>query len=303
MDKFHVSIGKNFRDNNPDAQSGTWNEFLECMTQPPRVILDISQKNGRWIMGGIFENNFRITGSKILRCMLTLDFEGCNHEEFQKLFESFNSIGWASLLYTTASHTKELPRFRVIVPLRHWITADEYDREVKCFVSLYFGKFGFKFLDKASYKPTQIMFLPTVMKGNEYIFKVNDGDYSNISIFYDPGKDFDDLSGVSVSNQKKKEKSNQGTHPGKHLVVPDLSRTFTIVDSFKKNYYPGNRNNTIFEFCTHYLDPTKEHGGYHPKIVYDKAIDLMEDDPLPDEEFETTFDSAANTIIKKINDQ
>lgn len=106
--------------------------------------------------------------------LITLDFDNASPEFFASLIEGrlCGKIEW--FLHTTRRHTPEKPRFRVLIPTDRPIDNDTYG-PVSRIVALRFDP-EFKHVDKVSFRPAQMMYLPTLCADSEYVTHRNEGD-------------------------------------------------------------------------------------------------------------------------------
>ncbi len=78
--------------------------------------------------------------------------------------------GWAYTIYTTHSHTAEIPKFRIVVPFAAPVTAAEWER-----VWLQLNELFGRHLDPGTKDPARISFLPSHPPGAPSEVRVGDG--------------------------------------------------------------------------------------------------------------------------------
>lgn len=74
------------------------------------------------------------------------------------------------MIYITHKHTKEKPRFRLVIPLLKNIESKKYEDVSKHIANI----IGMKYFDKTTYCPSRLMHFPSTSIDEEYVFKLND---------------------------------------------------------------------------------------------------------------------------------
>jgi hypothetical protein len=114
------------------------------------------KKGGAFFVGGSFKGTRRVEDELVSRSLLTLDIDdsGMTLGELQLGLQL--GLDCAFVAYSTYSHSVDIPKIRVIVPLSSDIKACDYrDLSMKVCSGI-----GIK-VDACSYKANQLMYMPT----------------------------------------------------------------------------------------------------------------------------------------------
>lgn len=129
-----------------------WNRFATALTTHTRS----NRKGGKFFVGGYFEGTERKEDAMVARTLLTLDIDDVQMSIEGLELHLLMNIDCAFCAYSTYSHTPEKPRIRVVIPLNQEITPNQY-RDI----SHRFGDDLGLPLDACSYKPNQVMYMPS----------------------------------------------------------------------------------------------------------------------------------------------
>ncbi len=177
----------------------------------------------------------------ISRSALTLDMDYAVADigDQLELFFSFQCY-----LYSTHKHTPEKPRLRLIIPLSHEISPDQYmavSRKVA-------EEIGMELFDDTTYEPSRLMYWPSTSSDGEFIFQEIKGELLNrrLLALY---TDWKDVSSWPVSIRQRiivqKSLKKQENPLEKRGIIGAFNRTFTIqqaIDAFIPNVYqPSER--------------------------------------------------------------
>ncbi len=130
------------------------------ITIPCEEAIKRAKKSGKekseWFIAGVFEGNIRRTEQLKYRNAIVLDIDDYD-EDISSLEEQIkiDLADYTYLAYSTASHTPEKPKIRIILPTSSNIVTADYDSISRAFVDT----LGFKSaVDAASFKANQFMF-------------------------------------------------------------------------------------------------------------------------------------------------
>lgn len=129
-----------------------WGKFATALT----THVQSARKGGKFFVGGYFEGTERKEDAMVARTLLTLDIDDVDMSITDLEFHLLMNIECAFCAYSTYSHTPEKPRIRVVIPLDKEITPNQY-RDI----SQRFGDDLGLPLDACSYKPNQVMYMPS----------------------------------------------------------------------------------------------------------------------------------------------
>lgn len=139
------------------AESLTWDRYAETLTAAPPVSEDKASRG--WSLPGTFTGGWRDAEHLVHRDALTFDFDRIERRHVADIERALRSFEY--VIYTTASHTPDKPRLRVVLPLTRPATPDEF-----CAVSRRIAAdVGIELAARESHVPAQMMYLPTVRPG------------------------------------------------------------------------------------------------------------------------------------------
>lgn len=102
---------------------------------------------------------YRCDASVSKSSLAYLDFDSTTPEEYQEAVRLVKRSRWAMCLYTTASHTDESPRFRVVMPLARPVEGGDIIRVRHGLLEHFFKGMG---ADRSGFTLSQPMYLPPV---------------------------------------------------------------------------------------------------------------------------------------------
>lgn len=180
MRKINVAIGTNRKDKNWKNTSLTFEEFKEYLREPTRTNETEAEykklakskkdeiKDVGGFVGGLLKNGRRKAENIVSRSLLTLDLD-------YAAFNVFDSItflhDYEMCMYSTHSHTKAKPRYRLIIPLDRDVSPEEYQAISRKFAD----SIGMDQFDDTTYEPCRLMYFPSCSKDAEFIFREQTG--------------------------------------------------------------------------------------------------------------------------------
>lgn len=176
------------------VEAGTLRQLADCepVLLPTRADFDAlpDEKQKRlkhglpYFVGALLPAGERTNGAVIERSMVTLDVEAPKPKpnetatdratrrakgqppKPQDVDETLSMLGYEHWVYSSLNHTRQAPRYRVVVPLSKPLQ-DADLREITLAVAEAVG-IPAHFVDEASWKPSQPMFLPAKYKDGEF---------------------------------------------------------------------------------------------------------------------------------------
>lgn len=190
--------------------------------------------------------------------MITLDFDAATPEFLEGLMDGSicGDVEW--FFHTTRRHTPEKPRVRILIPTDSPITNDMYGA-VSRIVALLFDP-DFSMIDKVSFRPAQMMFLPTCSSDSEFLTHRNEGKLipwqTQLDIFEMTRGDWRDVAELPKCPGEElrhiAEKAEVPTE--KDGPVGDFCRAYDIFEAIEK-------------FLPDVYTPTDDHSG-KPRYTY-----------------------------------
>lgn len=123
-------------------------------------------------VGGFLKDGKRRKDTVINRSLVTLDADFA----YKNMIEDIEkNCDFAMCIYTTHKHTKENPRFRIVIPLSYEVDPIEYEAIAR---KLAFN-IGIDYFDDTTYSPSRLMYFPSTSKDGDYVFKIIDKAWLN----------------------------------------------------------------------------------------------------------------------------
>jgi putative DNA primase/helicase len=196
---------------------------------------EIKDKGG--FVGGHLRDNLRKVGNVECRSLWTPDIDNATPEFVAALEKKLN---FKCAVYSTHSHTPEMPRLRIVAPFTRDVSADEFVA-----VSRYMAaELGIDMFDECSFIPNQLMYWPTCPSNGEYISKFFDGEYLDPDRILAAHPNWQDCSLLpTTSRESKVNKPSQKPQEdpiSKSGVVGVFCRTYSItaaIDRFLSDIY------------------------------------------------------------------
>lgn len=148
--------------------------------------------------------------------VLMLDIDG--KTTYQDFLTQYNNK-FKLFLYTTASHTEELHKFRVVIPLARNISSKGYDCIRKALIKY------FPFADPMGFNHDQGFFIPTILPTTKEYLKYN----NKCTILFDIEKELRNLITIEKMKQIDTTISNdrKQMYRKANYTLPDISHIIT----------------------------------------------------------------------------
>nr|DAP83027.1 MAG TPA: replicative DNA helicase [Caudoviricetes sp.] len=210
-------------------------DFLQMTKQRQDEIKDVGG-----FVGGELTGERRTAENAGSRQIVTLDADFAPTSLWDELtmFSDF-----ACLIYSTHKHSKENPRYRVVIPLDRPVTPDEYQAISRKIAA----DIGIDYFDDTTYQPHRLMYWPSTSKDAEYVFKVQDGAWLSADSVLKTYTDWRNQSEWPVScridNLVKHEIKKQEDPLTKKGIIGAFCKAYTIDEAIDK-FLPD-----IYEAC------------------------------------------------------
>jgi putative DNA primase/helicase len=247
-------------------------------------------KDSGCFIPGRFQGSIRQDKYLLYRSMISLDLDDCDIDIFDKIEE----IPYKHVWHTTHSSTNEKPRLRVFIPLKKVINTKE---EYKSITLEFCNRHGLlDYIDKASLKANQVMFMPSIPCDSTYSFKEVDGSLLNPYDYLvdkkeqqnkkrkktiNKIKDLSERDGIDVWGVVKEVTSPYDMHDAigrfcrKYTIAETIDKflsevytegsipdTYTYVEGSSLNglkIYPDKKGNSgVFAYSFHNTDPLND---------------------------------------------
>lgn len=203
---------------NTTRTSETQGEYFNMTKNQQDDIKDV----GGYV-GGKVKDGRRKSGCIVNRTLLTLDADFASQDFCDEISMLF---GFSYCIYSTHKHTREKPRYRLIIPLSRACTPDEYEAVAR--MTAY--EIGIDMFDDTTYQPHRLMYWPNTSIDGEYVFEHEENEPLDVDAVLSKYDNWQDVSSWPVS-----------------------SRTVKALDrSIKKQEDPTEKTGIIGAFCRTY---------------------------------------------------
>ena len=243
MTEFKVAYGESRQAKKWRNATITWENLRERLSHPLRTGETVEEyhrmksagrsmaKDKGGFVAGELKDGVRKAANVVCRSMLTMDVDRAK-PTFLEEYEALSP--YATLIYSTHSHTPDAPRLRLVVPLTRDITPDEYQAITRYFAA----EHGIEQFDPCSFIPSQLMFWPTVSSDGEYVFTEVEGEPLNPDVFLEKYPTWKDPSSLPTLIQERPlhERSGQKVEDPleKSGIVGTFCRAFSITEAIEK---------------------------------------------------------------------
>lgn len=160
----------------------SWAELVTKLEKPIRTNETVAEykamakadkdnlKDVGGFVGGYLKDGIRKRGQVRSRQLVCLDADNIyNAVDFPALVrEKLGAYTYA--LYSTHSHTKDKPRFRLVLPLEREVDSEEYEP-----IARYIARdVGLDLFDTTTYQDIRLMYWPSCSSDGDYIFEHNE---------------------------------------------------------------------------------------------------------------------------------
>lgn len=243
MDKLTIATGGSRTTRIWKNTNLTWDELLERLKTTTRTtetqgeyrnatkrVQDDIKDVGGFVGGRLIEGR-RKAGYIGKRYLLTLDADYASEDFIDALFIFFE-FTWA--LYSTHKHTREKPRYRLLLPLSRPCDPDEYEAVARKVAE----DIGIEMFDDSTYQPHRLMYWPSTSIDGEYVFEHNEGTVLDVDKTLARYDDWHDVSSWPTSSRtvetRKRLVKKQEDPTGKKGLVGAFCRTYSIDEAIAK---------------------------------------------------------------------
>ncbi|CEO27905.1 virulence-associated E family protein [Paraclostridium sordellii] len=184
-------------------------------------------------VGGFLKDGKRRKDTVINRSLVTLDADFA----YENMIEDIEkNCDFAMCIYTTHKHTKENPRFRIVIPLSDEVDSIEYEAIAR---KLAFN-IGIDYFDDTTYSPSRLMYFPSTSKDGDYVFKIIDKTWLNPKDILNSYENYKDESSWPFSSRTKGKVINSNTNTPKENprlkegIIGAFCRVYNVFDVIEK---------------------------------------------------------------------
>ena len=184
-------------------------------------------------VGGFLKDGKRRKDTVINRSLVTLDADFA----YKNMIEDIEkNCDFAMCIYTTHKHTKENPRFRIVIPLSYEVDPIEYEAIAR---KLAFN-IGIDYFDDTTYSPSRLMYFPSTSKDGDYVFKIIDKTWLNPKDILNSYENYKDESSWPFSSRTKGKVINSNINTPKENprlkegIIGAFCRVYNVFDVIEK---------------------------------------------------------------------
>lgn len=198
-------------------------EYLKMTREEQSDIKDVGGFVGGYLSGGT-----RKTANVMWRSVATLDIDYGTTDVWEDFTLQF---GFAAMLYSTHKHTREKPRYRLVIPFSRPVKPVEYEPVCRKIAEAV----GIDLFDITTYQLPRLFYWPSTSRDGEFVFEVQDGEACNPDDFLKAYVDYKDVSSWPVSSREGDVIAHEIRKAGDPLEKPGLigafCRAYTIEDA------------------------------------------------------------------------
>lgn len=188
-------------------------------------------------VGGTLKGERRCKENLENRYLITLDADYATDNFWEIVQKSFP---YGCCIYSTHKHSKENPRYRLVIPLKNPIEPDKYEALSRKVAQM----IGIEYFDDRTYEASRLMYWPSTSKNSTFEFYFNDLQWIDADEILNSYSDWKDAASWPKSQRSDNEISQeikmQGDPKAKEGIVGTFCRAYSIkeaIDTFLKDCY------------------------------------------------------------------
>ncbi|WP_040210798.1 virulence-associated E family protein, partial [Clostridium polynesiense] len=222
-------------------------ETMEQYRKMSKARQDEIKDVGGFVLGSL-EDGRRKKDCVLTRSGLSLDMDYATLDVIDQveMFFSFKCF-----FYSTHKHTTEKPRLRLIIPLSHEVSPDEYSAIARKIAE----DIGIELFDDTTYEPSRLMYWPSTSMDGEFIFKEVEGNLLDPDAVLSRYKDWQNSAEWPVSKRQQtvvqREVKKQADPLEKPGTVGAFCRTYSVteaIDTFLSGEYRRSEMNGRYDY-------------------------------------------------------
>lgn len=259
--EFDIAIGRNRYDTRWRNERWTWGKLLKKLqntARTPETVREYAKaskqhrdeiKDIGGFVGGYISGGHRKKGAVLHRQVLTLDIDfgkPSTREDIEM------DADFAYALYSTHSSTPESPRYRLIIPMKREVNAEEYEAVGRRIAA----RIGIDQFDDTTYQAERLMYWPSTPSNGEYVFDNGEGDALDPDAVLAEYTDWHDCSQWEVSSRVTKlvqrAMKKQGDPLEKPGAVGRFCRAYTIqevIETYLDDVYSPTTDDNRYTYA------------------------------------------------------
>lgn len=222
-------------------------ESAEEYARFPKSKRDEAKDHGGFV-AGVLKGGRRKIDTVVSRSMVALDGDRI---EPGFLADYEKNVPYASVLYSTHSHTEDAPRVRLVFPLTRDVSPEEYVA-----VARYLAQtLGMDYFDECSYQPNQLMYWPSTPSNGVFVYKETDKEWLNPDDILAAHPEWKDPTRLPTSSRESRANSLSIQR------VQDPLEKEGVVGLFNRAFFPISL--AIDTFLSDIYEPADRENRYH----------------------------------------
>ena len=177
-----LSVAGNRKSLRWPAQSMTWGELVRKLGTPmrgqenhaeylrlPKAQQDDLKDVGGFV-GGQLKDGLRRNTAVLTRDVVTLDADTIPALAAPDVLKAVAGLGCGYCVYSTRKHEPAAPRLRILLPLAHSVTAEEYEPLARKLAEC----IGLQYMDPTTFQAVRMMYWPSCSVDSEYLYYTED---------------------------------------------------------------------------------------------------------------------------------
>lgn len=221
-----------------ETPTKTGERFKEYLKLPHEEQVALKSTNG-WFFRTQIDGERRNRQSGRPSDLITLDFDYATPEFLDDIKAGKILPGHAFFVHSTRRHTDEKPRVRMVIALAQPLDNDTYGAASRIVCAQEVDP-DMKFVDLVSFRPAQMMFMPTTSRDGDWFWYEQEGeplDYqANLDLFEMTVGDWNDFRLLPVTpGEKLRKRADKAEDPTmKKGPIGDFCRAYSVPDAIEK---------------------------------------------------------------------
>lgn len=160
----------------------TYDEYRKLSPDKQAGMKDVG-----FLVGGQFSGPQRLQADMVRRSLITLDIDHADPYDLEEITDTY--ADYAFVLHSTAKHSEDTPRLRLVLPLSKDIPPEQYEPVARRVASW----LGMDTFDDTTFQPARIMYWPSVTVDGDIYKHINEGEFINAQKILDTYEDWHDF--------------------------------------------------------------------------------------------------------------
>lgn len=193
---------------------------------------------GGFVLGEL-RGGRRKAGAVLSRCAAVLDADTLGPGETDGVVRRMEALGCCYCIYSTAKHSPDAPRLRIVIPFSEDITADEYEPVTRLLCQMIQPEMTW--FDPSTAEPSRMMYYPAHCQDIAPVYYAGDKPLLDARVLLSRLQDWQDVTSWPRFPQEQtpaRLAAKQGDPETKHGVVGAFCRVYDVSAAMDK-FLPG----------------------------------------------------------------